>query len=272
MSEVLGQSIVVDNRPGGGGAIGAESVARATPDGYTLLMAGNPEIVITPSLAPASVRYNVAKDFIPIMLVSESPNVIVAHPSVAASLGDILSGKISVEGGVAFGTPGLASPQHLTVEVMAASAKEKVVHVPYKGAGPAVADLLGGQIRLAIVGAPPVLANLKAGKLRALAVGQRQRSPLLPEIPTIEEMTGIKGVEGFSTWYGLLAPSGTPQSVVDTVHKSIASVLARPDMRAKLATMGTDLQATPTTAFADRIRTESRKYEEVVRRFNIKPE
>lgn len=272
MGEVLGQSLVVDNRTGAGGMIGAESVARATPDGYTVLMAGNPELVITPTVLPAGARYSVLKDFIPIMLVSESPNILVAHPSVTGSLSDILAGKAAVEGGIAIGTPGLASAQHIAVEILQSATKQKVVHVPYKGAGPAVADVVGGQVKLALVGAPPVIPNLKAGKLRALAVTQRQRSSLLPDVPTVEEATGIKGVDGYSTWYGLLAPAGTPTAVVDALHKAIAGVLARPDIRARLASMATEPLALGPAAFTERIRTEVKRYEEVVKKFNIKAE
>jgi len=270
MSELLGQSIVIDNRTGAGGTIGAEAVARSAPDGYTLLMAGNPELVIAPAITPATVRYNVMKDFIPIMLVAESPNIIFAHPSVTGSLADIVSGKYKVEPAV--GTPGQGSPQHIALEVLNATSKQKLVHVPYKGAAPAVADVIGGQVKLGIVGAPPVLANMKAGKLRALAVTQAKRTPLAPDIPTVEELTGIKGLDAFSTWYGLLAPAGTPPQVVEALQKSIATVLARPDMKAKLAAMGTDVVALPAAGFADRMRHELKRYEEVVQRFNIKAE
>lgn len=270
MSELLGQAIVVENKTGAGGTIGAEAVSRAAPDGYTVLMAGNPELVIAPVLTPAVVRYSVAKDFLPIMLVAESPNIIFAHPSVTGSLADIVTGRLTVEPAV--GTPGQGSPQHIALEVLNASSKQKLVHVPYKGAAPAVADTIGGQIKLGIVGAPPVLPNLKVGKLRALAVTQAKRSPIAPEIPTVEEVTGIKGLEMFTTWYGLLAPAGTPPQAAEALQKAAATVLARPEMKAKLAALGTDVVALPGTQFADRMKVELKRYEEVVRRFNIKPE
>jgi tripartite-type tricarboxylate transporter receptor subunit TctC len=270
MSELLGQTIVIENKTGAGGTIGAEAVARTTPDGYTVLMAGNPELVIAPALTPATVRYSIAKDFVPIMLVAESPNIVFAHPSVTGSLADIVTGNLTVEPGV--GTPGQGSPQHIALEVLNASSRQKLVHVPYKGAAPAVADAIGGQIKLGIAGAPPVLQNLKSGKLKALAVTQAKRSPLAPDIPTVEEVTGVKGLDVFTTWYGLLAPTGTPPQAVEALQKAIATVLARPDMKARLAALGTDVVALPGAQFADRIKVELKRYEDVVHRFNIKAE
>lgn len=270
MAELLGQPIVVENRSGAGGTIGAEAVAKAAPDGYTVLMSGNPELVIAPAVSPATVRYSVARDFAPIMLVAESPNIIFAHPSFGGNLADIVSGRMKVDPAV--GTPGQNSPQHIALEVLNGSSRQKLVHVPYKGAAPAVADAIGGQIKLGIVGAPPVLPNLKAGKLKALAVTQAKRSPLVPDIPTVEEVTGIKGLEVFTTWYGLLAPAGTPPQAVEALQKAAATVLARPEMRARLAGLGTDVVALPGAQFADRMKAELKQYEEVVQRFNIKPE
>lgn len=272
LGEALGQTVIVDNRAGGGGVIGAESVARAAPNGYTVLMAGNPELVIAQAVTPENVRYDIRKDFVPIMLVSESVNILFAHPSVTASLADILSGKAALPGGVSVGTPGQGSPQHITLEVMQASTKERLVHVPYKGAGPVVADVMGGQIKLGLVGAPPVLAGMKAGSLRALAVTGRKRSALAPDVPTIQEATGIQGTEDFSTWYGLLAPRNTPQPAIDALQKAMIKVLARPDVRDKLAAMGTEVLALPQAAFADRIEKDIARYDDVVRRFHIKAE
>lgn len=271
MSEGLGQSIVVENKAGAGGMIGAEAVAKAVPDGYTVLMAGNPELVITPTLT-ASQRYSVTKDFIPIMLVAESPNIVVAHPGVKASLRDMLQGVDRGDGPISIGTPGQGSPQHLTVEVLKSLGRANWTHVPYKGAGPAIIDVLGGQTQLSLTGAPPLLPHIRSGKLKALAVTQPRRSSLIPDVPTVEEASGVKGLDSYSTWYGLLVPAGTPQAVIDTLQKSIAAVLARPDVNQRINEMGSEVIALQGAAFADRIRAENRRYEEVIRRFNIKPE
>ncbi len=269
MSEGLGQSITVENRAGAGGMIGAEAVAKAAPDGYTVLMAGNPELVITPTLT-ASQRYSVTKDFIPIMLVAESPNILVAHPGVKATLRDMLQGVERGDGNLSVATPGQGSPQHMTVEVLKSLGRASWVHVPYKGAGPAIVDVLGGQSQLALTGAPPLMQHIRAGKLKALAVTQPRRSALMPDIPTVEEASGVKGLDSYSTWYGLLVPAGTPQAVVDTLQKSIAGVLAKPEVRQKINDMGSEVIALQGAAFADRIRAEHRRYEDVIRRFNIK--
>ena len=271
MSESLGQTIVVENKAGAGGTIGADSVAKATPDGYTVLMAGNPELVINPTLM-AGVRYNVARDFIPVMLVAESPNIIVANPTLKESLREIMAGGYRGPGAMTVGTPGQGSPQHIAVEVLRSLGKADLVNVPYKGAGPAVVDVLGGQIQLAITGSPPLLPHIKSGKLKALAVTQSKRSSLIPDVPTFEEATGIKGLETYSTWYGLLVPTGTPAAVVEVLHKSIAAVLAQPDVKARINAMGAEVIALPTTAFGERMTSELKRYDDVIRRFNVKVE
>lgn len=271
MSEGLAQSIVVDNKGGAGGMIGAEIVAKASPDGYTLLMAGNPELVINPTLMPGA-RYNVTKDFIPIMLVAESPNILVTQSNFNANWRDIVSGSQRSAEPLTVATPGQGSPQHLTVAVLKSMSKNDFVHVPYKGAGPAVIDVLGGQVRLALTGSPPLLPHIKSGKLKAIAVTQPKRSSLLPDIPTLEEAMGISDLENYSTWYGLLAPAQTPQAVIATLQKNLSAVLTRPEIKVKLNEMGSEVVALPAAAFGERIKSEHKRYEDIIRRFNIKAE
>jgi len=272
MGEELGQTVIVDNRAGGGGVIGADSVARAAPDGYTVLMAGNPELVIAQTLVPGNVRYDVQKDFVPIMLVSESVNILFTHPAVTASLADILAGKAIVPGGISVGTPGQGTPQHIALEVLRAATREDILHVPYRGGGPAVLAVMGGQTQFGFVGAPPVLAGVNAGKLRALAVNSAKRSALAPDVPTIAEATGIEGTEVFSTWYGLLAPRATPTTAIHALQQAMSRSLARQDVRDRLAAMGTEVLALPQAAFAERIRQDIAHYVEAIPRFSIKSE
>jgi tripartite-type tricarboxylate transporter receptor subunit TctC len=204
--------------------------------------------------------------------VAESPNILVAQGDTNINLRDAISGAQRIDKPLTVGTPGQGSPQHLTVAVLRSMSKADFVHVPYRGAGPAVVDVLGGQLQLALTGAPPLIPHIKAGKLKAIAVTQPKRSGLLPNIPTLEEATGLGGMENYSTWYGLLAPAQTPPAVVEALQRSIAAILARPDIKAKINDMGSEVMAVPGAAFADRIRSESKRYEDIIRRFNIKPE
>jgi len=269
MSEDLKQAFVVDNRPGGGGTIGAGIVSRAAPDGYTLLMAGNPELTITPWLQKA--LYSAVKDFTPIVLVAQSPNVIVASASLGGkSLRDTLNAAEGTATGIAIGTPGNGSPQHIAVEVLKAQTGLKITHVPYKGAAPAVTAVLGGEVPFALIGAPPVIPHLKSGKLIGLAVTQPKRSSLLPDIPTMGEAMNVMGNDDFVTWYGMLAPARTANDIVQTLERAAFAILKRPDTRLQFAALGTDLVAMPSAEFAERMRHDSTMYSELIKKLEIK--
>jgi len=270
LSDELHQGFVVDNRAGAGGMIGADIVAKAPADGYTILFAGNPELTITPWLQ-ARASYAPLSDFTPIVLVAQSPNVLAANASLGANtLKAAFEAARKLPGGITIGTPGNGTPQHVAVELMRSQTGLDIVHVPYKGAAPATAAVLGGEIAFALVGAPPLMPHIASGQLQALAVTQPRRSPLLPAVPTLGEAMGIMADGDFVAWYGLLVPSRTPAEIVQQLEKAALEVLRRPEMRTKFTALGTDLVAMPGVQFGERMRTESKQYGEVIKRFDIK--
>lgn len=270
MGEELRQPVVVDNRAGAGGMLGAEAVAKAPPDGYTVLLAGNPELNITPQLQ-SKASYSAVNDFAPVVLVSQSPNILVASASLGAkTLREALEVARKGAGGISIGTPGNGSPQHIAVEVLRMQTGLDIMHVPYKGAGPATIAALGGEIAFALVGAPPVLPHIASGKLVALAITQPKRSPLVPTVPTVGEALGMMHNDDFVTWYGLLVPARTPTEITAALSKAAFAVLNRRDSRSRLAGFGTDLVAMPAEPFGERMRQETRIYGEIIKRFGIK--
>ena len=269
MGEQLKQSFVVENRAGAGGMLGAEAAIRAVPDGYTVLVAGNPELTITPWLQPKT-SYEPTRDLTPIVLISQSANVLVCHASLGATtLRKAFDAARAHPGGITVGTPGNGSAQHIALELLRAQTGLEIVHVPYKGAGPATMAVLGGQVSFALVGAPPLLPHFVSRKLVPLAVTQPKRSPLLANVPTLGEAMGIMRDGDFVTWYGLLVPSRTPAEAVNQLEKAAKAVLDRPNTRAQYAELGTDLIGLPKDEFTERMRSERKRYGELVKRFNI---
>ena len=256
LTEKLGKPVIVENRAGGGGHIGSELVAKSAPDGYTLLTAGIPQ-AIGMSLYK-KLGYDMAKDLAPVIQGATFPSIIVVHPSVPVkSIKELLALAKSRPGELNYGA-NTGSPNHLGMELF----NVRMTHVPYKGAGPVVTDLIAGHIQIASLGFPPALPHVRAGKLRALAVTSTKRSALLPDVPTVAE----SGVPGYNvnSWYGVFAPAGTPRDVISRLNSDIAAVLRNPDITAKLSTLGAEVATTTPDEFGGIVRDEIVKWAKVV--------
>jgi tripartite-type tricarboxylate transporter receptor subunit TctC len=241
LTERLGRPFLVENRPGGGGHIGAESVAKSAPDGYTLLVAGVPQAI--GMTLYRKLNYDLAKDLAPITQIATFPSLLVVHPSVPAkNLKELIALARARPGELNFGAnPG--SPNHLAIELIDSMANVKMTFIGYKGAAPAVTDVVAGQIQVVSAGFPSVIGYVKGGRLRPIAVTSQKRSPLLPEVPTAAE-SGLPGYN-VTSWYGVFAPPGTPQPIIDKLSSEIAALLQASDVTERLSAMGA--QAAPTT-------------------------
>src|SRR5262245_28253037 len=238
LAESLGQQIVVDNRGGAGGTIGTKAVSRSAPDGYTIVLGYTGTLAIGPTLYP-SAGYDPRKDFEPIGLIGHAPNSLVVHPSFAVhSVKELVDHAKANPGKVNYGSAGVGTVSHVSGVYFANAAGIQLTHIPYKGTGPALADLLGGHIPMAFAPIPATHANIAEGKLRGLAVTSAKRSSLLPDVPTVAE-AGISGFEA-SLYYGLVAPAGTPRPIVDRLNKALREALATDEVQERLATDGTE--------------------------------
>jgi tripartite-type tricarboxylate transporter receptor subunit TctC len=262
----LGQPVIVENRAGAGGSIGSTLVAKAAPDGYTLLSGGMGNLVLNTIIQKAP--YDTLRDFAPVVVVASAPNVLVVHPSLPAkNLKSFIALARAHPGQLNYGSGGAGSTPHLSGELFNALARIRLVHVPYKGSGPAITDLLGGQIQLAFLGIPPVQPQIAAGRLRGLAVTSAQRVKSASELPTMIE-AGVPGYE-MSPWYGILAPAGTPPAIVSRLHAAIAKTMGTPDTLQKLTALGAEPENATPQQYGERIKADIDKWTRIIKSAGI---
>ncbi|HET7763659.1 MAG TPA: tripartite tricarboxylate transporter substrate binding protein [Burkholderiales bacterium] len=263
----LGQPVVTENRGGAGGNVGAEAAAKSAPDGYTIVLVA-PSLAISPSLY-AKLAYDPVRDFAPVSLVATVPNVMVTNPEVPArTLAEFIRLARSKPGELNFGSGGSGTSNHLAGELFNIVAGVRLVHVPYKGVNLAMNDVLSGRIQLVVIGVPATVPHIKAGKLRALAIVAPQRSPVLPDVPTVAE-AGLPQFE-VTTWYGILAPAGTPRPIVMRLNAELGKVMHAPELKDRLDALATDPVTSTPEEFAALIKREIAKWAEVVRDAGLK--
>jgi tripartite-type tricarboxylate transporter receptor subunit TctC len=263
VSESVRQPVIVDNKPGAGGNIGADAVAKSPPDGYTILMGAVATHAINPTLY-ASIPYDAQKDFIPVTQLASTPNVLVVNPALPVhDLREFIAYAKAHPGQLNFGSGSTGSAGHLAGELFKSLAGVDMTHVPYKGAAPAMNDLIGGQIQLMFDNLASSLGQIKAGKVRALAVTTARRTELAPELPTIAE-SGLPGFD-INTWFGIFVPAGTPAPVVQRLHEEFVKALEAPDVRARMLGLGAEPVGSTPEQFAQYIRAEAVKYAKLVK-------
>jgi tripartite-type tricarboxylate transporter receptor subunit TctC len=262
----LGQPVVTENRGGAGGNVGAEAAAKSAPDGYTIVLVA-PSLAISPTLY-AKLNYDPVKDLAPISLVATVPNVVVTQTAHPATLREFIAAAKAKPGGMNFGSGGSGTSNHLAGELFNILTGAKLTHVPYKGVNLAMQDVIAGRIDFVVIGVPAAAPHVRSGKLRALAVIAPQRLPALPEVPTVAE-AGLPGFE-VTTWYGILAPAGTPRPIIARLNAEIVKVMHSPEMKERLAGIGTDPVTSTPEEFAAYIQTEIGKWGDVIRKANLR--
>ena len=262
MSESLGGSVIVENRSGAGGLVGIEAVARAAPDGYTLLLVSG-SLTIIPSLFP-NVRYDPVKDFTPVTLATRQPYIAVVHPSLPAkNIRELIALARARPGQVTYASAGSGGAGHLGMELLKTMVKVNIVHIPYKGSGPALIDVLGGHVSLMFASAPSAMPHIKTGRLRALAMTGSQQSAAVPGVPTIAE-SGLPGFETYG-WYGVLAPAGTAPPIIARMHGAIIKAMAAPEVMERIVADGSEAVAGTPEQFADYIKRDIPKWAKVIK-------
>jgi tripartite-type tricarboxylate transporter receptor subunit TctC len=268
-TESWGQPAVVENKPGANTLIGSDYVAKAPPDGYTLLIVAFP-FAVTPSLI-RNMPYDTMKDFAPVALAAQSPNLLVVNPSLPVkTVGELIALAKAKPNSLSYASTGNGSSNHISMELFKSLAGVQIVHIPYKGSAPAVTDLLGGQVHLMFDNVPNVLPHVKAGKLTALGQTGTKRSPLIADIPTVAE-AGVPGYE-VTVWFGLVAPAGTPREVIQKLNSEVLRILAMPDVRERFLAQGVEPVGSTPEQFADHIRAQMTKWAKVVADAGVKAE
>jgi tripartite-type tricarboxylate transporter receptor subunit TctC len=264
---IWGQSVIVENRAGAGGTIGVDAVAKAAPDGYTMVLGVTGPLTIAPSIN-AQLAYDPLRDLVPITLVAAVPSLIAIHPSVPArDLKELIALAKSQPGKLTFASAGTGTSVHIAGELFKSMAGVDIIHVPYKGGAPALNDLLGGQVSMIIENMPQLLPQVRAGKIRALAVTTQQRSNALADLPAVAEI--LPGYEA-TTWFGLLAPAKTPQEIVRKVQSDVAKIGMLPDVKERFTGLGADVIASTPEAFAKHLQSELFRFSKVIKDANIK--
>jgi tripartite-type tricarboxylate transporter receptor subunit TctC len=270
LTELWGYQVMVDNRGGASGQIGAELAAQSPPDGYTLVIGHIGTFGVNPSLYP-KLRYDAIKDFSPISLIARVPNMLVVHPSLPAkTVKQLVDMAKARPGTLNYGSSGSGSNPFLCVEFFKMLTKTDIVHIPYKGTGPMLTDLIAGQISLTINGVPPLLPHVKAKRLNAIAVASEKRLEILPDLPTIKE-SGVPEYE-VTQWYGMLAPANTPSVIVNKINADINKFLVRPDTAAKMSSEGAIPSGSSPEQFGMLIRSEIERWAKVIKATGAKPE
>jgi tripartite-type tricarboxylate transporter receptor subunit TctC len=263
LTESFGQTVVVDNRAGAGGVVGADLVAKSPPDGYTLLLCSTGAMAINPSLMP-NMPYDAVRDFAPLSLVVTIPYLLlVSAGSPLQSVKDLIAAAKAKPGQINYGSAGIGSTSHLAGELFKSMAKIDIVHVPYKGSAPAATDLIGGQLQTMFDAVAVALPLVRGGKLRALGISTTKRSALVPDVPTIAE-SGVPGYE-VATWHGICAPAGTPPAVVGTLNRGIVAAVSQPDTRERLVGIGAEVVGSTPEEFGRFMHSELAKWSRIVK-------